>query len=162
MLLLIINNIIDKFKLKSSWFIPNQTFAYSFLKDLTFLKIKENSANGNKSLFFFKHLTAQPDFASWSSTPVKSALSVLLAFVTVQAVVPCCLDLASCSFLCSSSSCRRTEYSFSAFSFKNSKALPPLLRLFLVLPPAGSLDFFSRGHALHGLLSAFFSCLFIL
>ena len=59
MLLLIINNnIIDKFKLESSWFIPNQNFAYSFLKDLTFLKIKENSANGNKSLFFFKHLAS--------------------------------------------------------------------------------------------------------
>ena len=32
----------------------------------------------------------------------------------------------------------------SAFSFKNSKALPPLLRLFLVLPPAGLLDFFLK------------------
>ena len=31
---------------------------YSFFKDLTFLKIKANSAKGNKSLFFFKHLTS--------------------------------------------------------------------------------------------------------
>ena len=58
----------------------------------------------------------------------------------------CRLALASCSFLCSSSSCWRMEYSLWAFSFKNSTASPPLLRLFLALPPADSFVcfFFSR------------------
>ena len=42
----------------------------------------------------------------------------------------CCLALATCSFLCSSSSCWRMEYSLCAFSFKNSTASLPLLRIF--------------------------------
>jgi len=54
----------------------------------------------------------------------------------------CCLALASCSFLCSSSSCWRMEYSLWPFSFKNSTASPPLLRIFFALPPADSFDFF--------------------
>ena len=56
----------------------------------------------------------------------------------------CCLALTSCSFLCSSSSCWRMEYSLWAFSFKNSTASPPLLQIFLALPPADSFDFFWR------------------
>ncbi|CAH3040125.1 unnamed protein product [Pocillopora meandrina] len=44
----------------------------------------------------------------------------------------------------------------------NSTASPLLLRLFLALPPADSFDFFFRGHAFHGFLSDFFSCLFII
>lgn len=58
----------------------------------------------------------------------------------------CCLALASCSFLCSSSYLLANGILtlIWAFSFKNSTTSPPLLRLFLALPPADSFDLFSR------------------
>ena len=154
----------NKFKLESSWFIPNQDFAYSFLKDLTFLKIKANSAKGNKILFSLSILLLTqigPRFCIMVINACEICTCYSACFRNSSSCRSCCLDLPSCSFLCSSSSCRGIKYSFSAFSFKNSKASPPLLRLFLVLPPADSLHFFFRGHTPHGLLSDFFSCLFI-
>ena len=61
----------------------------------------------------------------------------------------CCLALDSCSFFCNSYSCvRMPKSSLSAFSFRNSTASTPLLRVFSRHLPQIHLIFF-WGHAFH-------------
>ena len=91
--------------------------------------------------------------------PVKSALAALFASVAVQSVALVVWPLLPAPFFAALAPVGEWNTHFELFL--NSTASLPLLRLFLALPPADSFDFF-RGHAFHGFLSDFFSCLFII
>lgn len=70
------------------------------------------------------------EISTWRSASTIVQSVVLVVWISLTAPL----------FL-SSSSFQRIECSLWAFSFKNSKALLPLLRVFLVLPTADSFDF---------------------
>ena len=152
----------NKFKLESSWFIPNQNFAYSFLKDLTFLKIKANSAKGNKSLFSLSILLLTqigPRFCIMVINACEICTCYSACFRNSSSCRSCCLDLPSCSFLCSSSSCRGNKILIISFFFQEFKSIASASPALFSAASSWFTSFFS--HAPHGLLSDFFSYLFI-